>query len=67
MVVSARSGIVRRASSPAVGEIGRRAVSASFEDIAPHLHTPEQVDDLSTTMTMTGLLSDSNGSHEVHI
>ena len=37
VVVSARSGIVRRASSPAVGEIGRRTVSASFDDIAPHL------------------------------
>ena len=37
VVVSARSGFVRRASSPAVGEIGRRTVSASFDDLAPHL------------------------------
>ena len=35
VVVSARSGIVRRASSPAVGEIGRRTVSASFDDLLP--------------------------------
>ena len=37
VVVSARSGFVRRASSPAVGEIGRRTVSASFDDNEPHL------------------------------
>ena len=37
VVVSACSGFVRRASSPAVGEIGRRTVSASFDDLAPHL------------------------------
>ena len=30
-------GFVRRASSPAVGEIGRRTVSASFDYLEPHL------------------------------